>query len=58
MAIELERTYLAKSVPVGLAACRSKEIADSYLPANSAHAKLRVRKNGERLEATKKVPVD
>lgn len=58
MSIELERTYLVKSVPEGLSDCRSKEIADSYVPENSPHAKLRIRKNGEKLEATKKVPVD
>ena len=58
MEIELERTYLAKSVPKGLADCRSKEIADSYVPENSPHSKLRIRKNGEKFEATKKVPVD
>lgn len=57
MAIELERTHLAKSLPQGLSDCRCKEIADSYVPKDFPHAKLRIRKNGEKYEATKKVPV-
>ena len=56
--IELELTYLAKSLPQGLKACRSKEIIDIYIPASSEHPKLRLRKNGDRYEMTKKEPVD
>ncbi|MBN1544332.1 hypothetical protein JW898_02615 [Candidatus Woesearchaeota archaeon] len=55
--IELEKTYLAKSVPKGLAECRSKEIIDIYIPRSHLHPKLRIRKNGDRYEMTKKEPV-
>lgn len=56
--IELEKTYLAKYLPEGLAICKSKEIIDIYLPKKSAHSQLRIRKNGEKYEMTKKLPVD
>lgn len=55
--IELEKTYLAKSLPEGLASCRHKEIVDVYIPASAQHPKLRLRKSGEKYEMTKKVPV-
>jgi len=56
--IELEKTYLAKYLPEGLQECKSKEILDIYLPKSSDHAKLRVRKNGEKYEITKKTLID
>lgn len=55
---ELERTYLAKRIPEGLARCRSKEIIDIYIPKSDSHPKLRIRKNGDKYEMTKKTPVD
>jgi len=55
--IELEKTYLAKYLPEGLKNCRSKKIIDMYLPENAEHAKLRIRKNGDRYEITKKEPI-
>ncbi|MBW2999731.1 hypothetical protein KY339_03585 [Candidatus Woesearchaeota archaeon] len=56
--IELEKTYLAKSIPPGLKDCKSKEIIDIYVPKSSEHPKLRIRKNGSKFEMTKKEPVD
>lgn len=56
--IELERTYLAKSLPAGLKTCRSREIIDIYIPESSDHPKLRLRKSGDDYELTKKEPVD
>jgi CYTH domain-containing protein len=56
--IELEKTYLAKSLPAGLEKCRHKEIVDIYLPENCRHPTLRIRKNGNDHEITKKEPVD
>jgi len=56
--IELEKTYLAKEIPVGLKNCKSKEIIDIYIPASAEHAKLRIRKNGDKFEMTKKKPVN
>lgn len=55
--IELERTYLAKCFPPGLAACPSREIIDLYLPATHPHPKLRVRKSGDTYAITKKEPL-
>ena len=52
--IELEKTYLAKHIPTGLVDCEKKEIIDIYLPKSSKHAKLRIRKNGDKYEITKK----
>lgn len=52
--IELERTYLAKYIPDGLKECKSKEIIDLYIPRANVHPKVRVRKNGDIYEMTKK----
>ncbi len=56
--IELEKTYLAKKLPENLKSCRSKEIIDVYIPKSSVHPKIRLRKNGDRYELTKKEPVN
>ena len=56
--IELERTYLAKKLPKKLRSCKSKEIIDVYIPKSSKHPKLRLRKNGDKYELTKKEPVN
>ena len=55
--IELEKTYLAKFLPSGLEQCKKKEIIDIYLPTNHRHPTLRIRKNGEKYEITKKEPL-
>lgn len=55
--IELEKTYLARYLPRGLAACDCAEVIDIYIPADSVHPKLRIRKNGRKYEITKKEPV-
>jgi adenylate cyclase len=55
--IELERTFLAKRLPDGLSKCKVKEIFDVYIPKSDRHPKLRIRKNGDRYEMTKKRPV-
>jgi CYTH domain-containing protein len=55
--IELEKTYLIKNIPDGLLNSNSKEIIDVYIPALSEHPSLRIRKNGDRYEMTKKEPV-
>ena len=56
--IELEKTYLIKDLPENLKDCKFKEIIDIYLPKSSDHSKLRLRKNGDKFEMTKKEPVD
>jgi CYTH domain-containing protein len=57
MMIELERTFLAKRLPEGLEDCKSKETLDVYIPKDSVHPCLRIRKQGDRCEITKKEPV-
>ena len=56
--IELERTYLAKYLPMGLENCDRREVVDIYIPKSDAHPKLRIRKNGDKLEMTKKEPIE
>ncbi len=58
MELELEKTYLAKYLPEGSLEGKSKEIMDLYIPKNSPHSKLRIRKNGDTLEMTKKIPLN
>jgi adenylate cyclase len=54
--IELERTFLARETP-DLSRCKYKEIVDVYIPKGLKHPTLRIRKNGEKYEITKKQPV-
>jgi len=55
--IELERTFLAKQLPAGIEKCKSKEIIDIYYPESAEHPVLRLRKDGNKYELTKKEPV-
>jgi CYTH domain-containing protein len=55
--IELELTYLAKYLPTDLAEFEAKEMIDIYIPKENEHPKLRIRKNGDKLEMTKKYVV-
>lgn len=55
--IELERTFLAKQLPTGIEKCKSKEIVDIYYPKSAEHPVLRLRKDGDKYELTKKEPV-
>lgn len=54
---ELELTYLVRKWPGGFKKSGSKEILDIYIPSSAEHPRLRIRKNGDRLEMTKKQPV-
>lgn len=56
--LELELSYLASSIPPGLESCEHKEIADIYFPADTNHAKLRIRQEGNSYELTKKTQAD
>ncbi|MBT9151615.1 MAG: Inorganic triphosphatase [candidate division WS2 bacterium] len=56
--IELEKTYLAKFVPMDLANCNYSEMMDVYFPVISPHPRLRLRKRGSILEMTKKTLVN
>jgi CYTH domain-containing protein len=55
--IELERTFLAKHVPPDITNYPSKEVIDIYIPKTAHHPVLRIRKNGDKYEITKKYPV-
>lgn len=55
---EIERTYLAKSIPDGLTKSKHARITDIYFPASVLHAKLRIRQKDERFEITKKTILD
>jgi len=52
--IEFERIFLAKKLPDNLQNCRSKEIIYIYVPHDSEHPKLCIRKKGDKYEITKK----
>lgn len=54
--LELERTFLAKELPLNLKSCESKEVIDIYFPEEDEHPKIRLRKNGNKYELTKKEP--
>ena len=55
--IELERTYLANQLP-DLTNCTSKEVIDVYILGSIHRPKLRLGKDGDRYELTKKTPID
>ncbi|GEM_PF-125899 len=54
--LELERTFLAKELPKDVFQFPLKEMLDIYIPEESGHATLRVRKNGLKFEITRKKP--
>ncbi len=56
MEIELERTFLLKEIPQNLKDYKSVEILDIYFPTTVPHPILRLRKNGNIFEMTKKAP--
>ena len=56
--LELEKTYLAKNLPLDLKEYDFKEIIDIYIPKESVHPELRLRKRGNKYELTKKTPLD
>ena len=57
MVIELERTFLLKTIPAGLKDCKHKEVIDIYIPKDLPHPTIRIRKNGDKFEVTKKEPI-
>jgi CYTH domain-containing protein len=55
--IELEKTYLAKELP-DLSDLEFKEMLDIYIPKEDDWPTLRIRKNGDKYEMTKKQLID
>ena len=45
---EYERTFLAKYIPEGIEKCNFIDIADNFIPKESNHPILRIRKNGDK----------
>jgi adenylate cyclase len=45
-------------LPSGFVDAQSKEIIDIYIPTSDEHPVLRIRKNGDRYEITKKQPIE
>ena len=56
--LELELTYLAKTIPKNLKQFESKKIVDIYFPKNDPNRSIRLRQNGARYELTKKKPIN
>jgi CYTH domain-containing protein len=56
--VELELTYLAKTLPTNLKDCPSKRIVDLYVDNGTDHSDLRIRQSGDKYEITRKVPVE
>lgn len=56
MAVELEyeRTFLLRQLPEELDKARHMTIRDVYIPESSAHAQIRVRRQGDEMMITKK----
>lgn len=58
MEVELERTFLLKYKPKGLAKCPRCKITDIYFPKDEFHPVLRLRnRDGKKFEMTKKFPI-
>ena len=55
---EFEKTYLAKYLPKDLTNFPHAEIVDIYYPKTAKHPVLRLRRIGEKIELTKKQPVN
>lgn len=56
--LELEKTYLLKTIPFDLDNYPSKKLVDHYIPVESDHPKLRLRKRWDIHEITKKTLVN
>ncbi len=52
--LELEKTYLLKNIPVGLYDHPYKDLLDIYIPLESDHAHVRLRKQGDTMVIMKK----
>ncbi len=55
--IELERTFLVRSLPRGWRRLPGLEIYDRYFPVSSIHPDIRLRQKGQELTLTKKHPI-
>ena len=52
--LELEKTYLIKNIPQWLFSFPYKDLLDIYIPVESEHAHLRIRKHGDNMLIMKK----
>ena len=56
--IELEKTYLCSAIPTDLFSGQPTKMIDIYIPEESPHPKLRLRRKGNHHEMTKKTALD
>ncbi|MGH7203392.1 MAG: CYTH domain-containing protein [Candidatus Levyibacteriota bacterium] len=56
--IEIERTFLIKTLPQKLETFPHKILFDIYIPSTNRHPSLRLRQKGESYEMTKKIWLD
>ena len=57
METELELTYLVKSIPKEVAGVSPSHLLDIYIPDTPGHAHLRLRRQDDHCEITKKTPI-
>lgn len=57
METELELTYLVKSIPKEVTGVSPSHLLDIYIPDTPGHAHLRLRRQDDRCEITKKTPI-
>lgn len=57
METELELTYLVKSIPKEVAGVSPSHLLDIYIPDTPGHAHLRLRRQDNHCEITKKTPI-
>ena len=55
---EVEKQFLLKRIPEGLENCKTIDIIDIYIPKSDSHPQLRIRKNGDTYQITKKTVVE
>ena len=53
--LEIEKTYLVKKIPINLSDYKSHQIKQGYI--SSTPSPLRIRKNDNEFELTKKLPI-
>lgn len=56
--LELEKTYILNTIPFDLENFPHKELVDHYMPVDSDHPKLRLRKRWDIYEITKKTLIN
>ncbi|OYU47326.1 MAG: hypothetical protein CFE31_17580 [Rhizobiales bacterium PAR1] len=53
--VEIERRFLAREVPSEFTNIEGRIVSDRYIPANADHCYLRIRRDGNNFQITKKI---